>query len=252
MDYDALQAAYWRSQCERIEELRRKISARPKVGEGRVVPEDDALSLGDGRRLQMAVMFLDICGFSGRGMETTDEQDLTLRILNLFFTEMIRIAEEYGGTVEKNTGDGLMVYFDDNASTPQERGTKRGIACALTMMAANEHLINPILRATPTKEIEFRVSIDYGSVSVARLGPARRFNSNVAIGTSANFASKMLRLAKAGDIVLGATAKEQLPIEWQNQWTELMPEQTGWVYRASGKPYPIYRYIGRWSKVVGV
>lgn len=246
MNYDGLQSTYWRSQCERVEELRKKISARPKIGEGRVIPDDEALTLGDGRRLKIAVMFLDICGFSGRGMETTEEQDLTLRILNLFFTEMIRTAEEYGGTVEKNTGDGLLAYFEDNA----DKGVKRAVASALTMTAANEHLINPILRASSAKEIEFRISIDYGPVTVARLGPARRFNANVAIGTTANFASKMLRFAKAGDIVLGKVAKEQLPVDWQVHWTELVTAETGWVYRVSGKPYPLYRYIGRWSRLV--
>lgn len=246
MNYDGLQSTYWHSQCERVEELRKKISARPKIGEGRVIPEDESLTLGDGRRLKMAVMFLDICSFSGRGMETTEEQDLTLRILNLFFTEIIRTAEEYGGTVEKNTGDGLLAYFEDNA----DKGVKRAVASALTMMAANEHLINPVLRASSAKEIEFRISIDYGPVTVARLGPARRFNANVAIGTTANFASKMLRFAKAGDIVLGEVAKEQLPVDWQAIWTELVTAETGWVYRVSGKPYPLYRYMGRWSRLV--
>ena len=79
------------------------------MGDGRVVPEDESLSIGDGRRLWMSVMFIDICGFSTRAMETVEEQDLMLRILNLYFTEMIRIAEEYDGNVEKNTGDGLLV-----------------------------------------------------------------------------------------------------------------------------------------------
>jgi class 3 adenylate cyclase len=249
MNYDGLQDSYWRSQCERVEELRKKISARPKVGEGRVVPDDEALSLGDGRRLGMAVMFLDICGFSGRGMETIEEQDLMLRVLNLFFTEMIRVAEEYGGNVEKNTGDGLLVYFNDGEGDPPEKGTKRALASALTMMAANSYLINPILRATPTREIEFRVSLDYGSVTVARLGPARRFNANVAIGTTANFAAKMLRHANPGDIVMGEVAKNQLPAEWQTLWTERLSVETGWVYRLSGQAYPLYRYTGRWSRL---
>jgi adenylate cyclase len=44
-----------------------------------------------------------------------------LRVLNLYFSEMIKIAEEYGGTVEKNTGDGLMAYFEDNSGEPKER-----------------------------------------------------------------------------------------------------------------------------------
>lgn len=250
MNYDGLQDSYWRAQIARVEELRKKISDRPKVGEGRTVPDDDALSIGDGRRLSMAVMFIDICGFSNRPMETLEEQDLTLRVLNLFFTEMIRIAEEFCGNVEKNTGDGLMIYFNDGEGTPAEKGSKRAVAAALTMMAANEHLINPILRATPTKEVEFRVSIDYGSVTIARLGPPRRFNSNAAIGTTANFASKMLRHAKAGDIVLGESARNQLPADWQSAWTELLPTETSWHYRVSGKAYSLYRYTGRWSRLV--
>ena len=250
MRYDGLQAAYWRSQQERIEALRAKISLRPQVGDGRVVPDDDSLTLGDGRRLKMAIMFLDISSFSSRNMETAEEQDLTLRTLNLFFTELIRIAEEYGGNVEKNTGDGLMVYFKDNEGTPPENGVKRGVACALTMFAATATLINPILRATPTPEINFRASMDYGNVTVARLGPPRRFNSNVAVGTTANVASKFLRLAGPGDLVLGELARNELPVDWQYQWTELLPLHTGWVYRSNGHHYPAYRYIGRWNQVV--
>lgn len=250
MNYDGLQDSYWRAQIARVEDLRKKISDRPKIGEGRTVPDDDALTIGDGRRLSMTVMFIDICGFSSRPMETLEEQDLTLRVLNLFFTEMIRIAEEFGGNVEKNTGDGLMIYFNDGEGTPAERGSKRAVAAALTMMAANEHLISPILRATPTKVIEFRASIDHGSVTIARLGPPRRFNSNAAIGTTANFASKMLRHAKAGDIVLGESARNQLPADWQSNWTELLSIETGWHYRVSGKAYSLYRYTGRWSRLV--
>jgi class 3 adenylate cyclase len=250
MLYDGLQASYWHAQQQRIEALRAKISQRHQAGEGRVVPDDNSLTLGDGRRLKMAIMFLDISGFSSRSMETAEEQDLTLRVLNLFFTELIRIAEEYGGNVEKNTGDGLMVYFKDNEGTPLERGVKRGVACALTMFAATLSLINPILRATPTPEIQFRVSMDYGNVTIARLGPPRRFNSNVAVGTTANVASKLLTLASPGDIVLGELARNELPVVWQKHWTRLIPENTGWVYRSTGHHYPAYRYIGRWSRIV--
>lgn len=249
MNYDALDATYWTSQRERVEELRKKIAGRPKIGDGRVVPEDESLSIGDGKRLSMAVMFIDICGFSSRGMETLEEQDLMLRILNLYFTEMIRIAEEYGGNVEKNTGDGLLVYFNDGEGTPPESGPKRSVACALTMFAATEHLINPIIIASNAKPIEFRVSIDYGTVTISRIGAPKRFNANAAIGTTANFASKMLRFAKAGEIVIGESAKVLLPIEWQIRWTTAMSEPTGWTYRRNNSPYILYRYTGRWSSL---
>src|SRR4051812_20131062 len=100
MDYDHLSREYWEVQRQRVEALRVHIRARPVASTGSAVPEDDTLALGDGRRLKMAVMFLDISGFSQRESETAAEQDVLLRVLNLFFTEMIRIAEEYAGTVE--------------------------------------------------------------------------------------------------------------------------------------------------------
>lgn len=156
MNYDALELSYWEIQIKRISSLVEKISARPTIGNGRVVPDDADLSIGDGRRLSMAVMFIDICGFSGRPMETIEEQDLTLRVLNLFFTEMIRIAEDYGGNVEKNTGDGLFIYFNDNEGNPPENGPKRAVSCALTMFAATKHLINPVLNNSNTAPIKFR------------------------------------------------------------------------------------------------
>jgi len=250
LNYDAIEKSYWEAQSKRIAALRDKINARPPVGDGRIVPEDTDLSIGDGRRLSMAVMFIDICGFSSRPMETVAEQDLMLRVLNLFFTEMIRIAEDYGGNVEKNTGDGLLIYFNDNEGSPPETGSKRSVACALTMLATTKHLINPILNNSNTKPIELRVSIDYGNVTIARIGAPKRFNANAAIGATANFASKVMRFASAGDIVIGESARKQLPESWRNIWTELVPEPTGWTYTHDGSPYKLYKYKGRWKDFI--
>ena len=174
---------------------------------------------------------------------------MVLRVLSLFFTEMIRIVEDYGGTVEKNTGDGLMAYFEDGGHG-NNKATKRAVTAALTMMAANQNLIRPILLATPQPEIEFRVSIDYGEVTIARMGAPKRFNSNVAIGSPANFAAKMLAKARPGDIVIGSSARAQLPESWRNSFTELIEAETGWNYVVSGLPCSLYRYTGRWSRTV--
>lgn len=249
MNYEALEAAYWIAQKERIESLRARISEKAYLGAGRTVPDDDSLAIGDGRRLSMAVMFIDICGFSSRGMETQNEQEVMLKALNLFFTEMIRISEEYGGNVEKNTGDGLMIYFNDNEGTPPEVGPKRAVACALTMFAATKELINPILVASSIEPIDFRVSIDYGMVTIARIGAPRRFNANTAIGTTANFASKMMRRAGKNEIVIGASALEKLPPHWRRMYATPMVESTGWSYRKDGSPYLLYKYTGRWTSL---
>lgn len=250
MNYDGLTASNWKAQQERVEQLRAKIEARPMVGDGRTVPSDDSLSIGDGRRLSMAIMFIDICDFSKRNLETLEEQGLMLKVLNLFFTEMIRICEEYGGNVEKNTGDGLMIYFNDQEGTPPEVGSKRAVACALTMLASTEILINPIICNSGVSPIEFRTSIDHGNVTVAKIGAPRRFSANAAIGSTANFACKMLKHASKNEIILGENAKQQLPPYWQANWVIPCQETSGWTYIQTGLPYKIYKYIGRWSRLV--
>ncbi len=72
----------------------------------------------------------------------------------------------------------------------------------------------------------------------------------VAIGTPANFASKMLAHAKAGEIVLGEQAKLQLPPSWQASYSTLALADTGWNYTLAGTAYPLYRYTGRWNRLV--
>jgi adenylate cyclase len=250
MNYDGLQASYWNQQIERIESLRKKINERSQVVPGRVIPDDESLVVGSGRRMNLAILFLDISGFSGRASYTPEEQAANLRILNLFFSEMVKIAEDYGGVVEKNTGDGLLAYFEDLSSPLPVTATRRAVASSLTMFAANAVLINPILRNSSLPEISFRMSIDYGPVTLGLLGAPRRFNSIVAVGTPANFASKMLVHAKPGELVLGDQARLQLPLLSQVLSTELALANTGWTYTLTGLPYPLFRYTHRWTSLI--
>jgi adenylate cyclase len=251
MNCDGLEQSYWNSQIQRVERLRRKIASGSVVQPGRVVPSDEDLVIGDGRRLNATVVFIDISGFSNRPSISESEQQLMLRVLNLFFTEMIRIIEDYGGSVEKNTGDGLMAYFEEpTGGTVGDTSTKRAVACALTMDATNELLMAPVLRATGVPPIQFRTSMDYGPITIARIGAAQRFNANVAIGNVANFASRMLTLVGPNQIALGANAKSRLPALWQTMWTSFSPVSTGWSYILSGLPYPLYLYNGRWTTLI--
>lgn len=105
MNYEKLTVTQWSAQVARVEQSRDAISGRDQVSAlGRVMPGEADLVYGTGRRLKAAVLFLDISGCSGRPAETQHEQDVLLRVLTFFFTEMVRTAEEYGGSVEKNTG----------------------------------------------------------------------------------------------------------------------------------------------------
>ncbi len=247
MDYERLTTTYWQSQLERLQRVLDGIRERPAAAApGRVIPEPDDLAIGTGRQLKAAVLFTDICGFSARPSGTAEEQQFLLNILNFYFSEMIRICEEYGGTVEKNTGDGLMAYFEDNAGNPPETACKRAIAAALTMLYVTKNAVNPVVLRSNTQAIEFRVGIDYGPITIAQLGAARRFGGLVAIGATANIANKMLNDAGPGDIFIGEDVHKQLPAGWL-QYSTLAKLVTGWCYVASRLDYSYYNYTGRWT-----
>jgi len=250
MDFNALQTSYWQKQIARVGRVREQIAERLNISPGRIVPDSTDIAIATGRRLSAATMFLDISNFSSRPSETEIEQTSQMAALNLFFSEMIKIAEDYGGTVEKNTGDGLMAYFEDGTSSQPANGSHRAVACALTMFAATEHLINPILESSYLAKIQFRICVDHGNVTIAKLGAPKRFNAIVAIGTTANLAAKMLTVAKAGEILLGENVKKSLPSIWQTSWTCLHTYYTGWIYRSTKLPYSFYLYNGRWSRLL--
>lgn len=242
-----LTPAYFRAQIKRVIGTLNKIIARPNpVAAGRVIPEADDIAIHDGRRLDATVMFLDICKFSNRPCEGADEQMAIVQILSLFFTEMIRIIEDHGGYVEKNTGDGLMAYFAQN-DLPGITIQQRALSCALTMFCAAENIINPLLTRSNIEPLRFRICMDHGQITVAKVGAARRFNGIVAVGTTANIASKMLSVAQPNTILLGDTMRQGLPTEWVRQFVQLETASSGWVYRQSNSPYPFWQYTGRWK-----
>ena len=242
-----LTSAYFRAQVERVTATLNKITARPTpVSAGRVIPEADDIAIHDGRRLDATVMFLDICKFSSRPCEGADEQMVAVQILSLFFTEMIHIIEDHGGFVEKNTGDGLMAYFAQN-DLPGITIQQRALSCALTMFSAAENIVNPLLINSNIAPLQFRICMDHGKITVAKVGAARRFNGIVAVGTTANIASKMLAVAKQDTILLGDMMRQELPAEWVRQFVRLETETSGWVYRQSNSPYPFWQYNGRWK-----
>jgi adenylate cyclase len=246
---DVLTEAYHTAQLNRIVAARDRIVESAKlIATGKVIPEAPDLAIGTGRRLEATVLFLDISKFSHRPAETTEEQELLLRILNLFFTEMIHILEDYGGVIEKNTGDGLMAYF---TAEPNETDDvrKRALAATLTMFYAADNFINPILFSTPVAPINFRVCLDHGWITIARVGAARRFNNIVAVGTTANLASKMLSAAEENSILLGDNMLAGLPDEWIRNFVRLKTNDTGWFYRSTGLPYSFWSYMGRWKNV---
>lgn len=212
------------------------------VRTGRVVPEDGDLAIGAGRRFDATVMFLDICGSSGRGSDDHGAQSALLLAFSVFFAEMIRIIEDHGGTVEKNTGDGLMAYFDKGQAGRSAQTT--AAMAAMTMLATAERLIDPLAGRLELDRFPFRICLDHGPITVAEVGAPRGFRGIVAIGSTANIASKMLAIADEDSIFMGRAVVDGLPVEWLGYVGD--EGMTGFHYAATGANYPCYRFTGRW------
>lgn len=246
-DFFGLTDQYFAQQTERVLSTLDRIVQRPAVGDGRVIPSPEDIGIHDGRRINATVLFIDICGFSRLPSSAPDEQEVVLKVLALFFSEMIRIVEDHGGSVEKNTGDGLMAYFS-GADTSGVGPEQRGLCSTLTMFAAVERLINPILERSGFPALRFRACLDHGIVTIAKLGAPKRFNAVVAIGTPANLAAKMLELATPDTILIGDNLNRGLPQSWSERFSVLETIESGFLYKTSGRPYPVWRYQGRWTK----
>lgn len=222
-----------------------QIGGRSGISPGRVIPDEGDLPIHVGRRIEATVLFLDICKFSARPSWTETEQENLLRTLSLFFSEIIRIVQDFGATVEKNTGDGLMAYFTKLPNDPVSP-QQRGVAAALTMFTAANVILNPIIRNSGLDPFDFRVCLDHGPITVAQVGVARGFSGIVAIGATANIACKMLASADANTIVIGTNVLEGLPLSWRQQYVHLKTTETGWSYTDTGLPYAFWLYDGRW------
>jgi class 3 adenylate cyclase len=241
---NSLSPTYHNLQAQRIEMNRRRIYAKSQmIVAGRTIPDPLDLPIGHGRRLEAAVLFLDICNFTRRPSETAGEQEAQVRILSLFFSEMIRIVSDYGGKVEKNTGDGIMAYFAKSSGSGDPR--QRAVASAMTMFHAASSFINPNIHASGLEELDFRICIDFGWMTVARFGAAQRFNHIVAVGSVANRTSKMLQHAGANEILVGDAMLEGLPTVWLQKHVTAKSVETGWQY-PNGAPYTFWLFDGRW------
>jgi len=199
------------------------------------MPDRDDVTIGSGRRFTVAVLFLDICGFSARPNWLPEEQKAVLVVMNIFMAEMLSVINDFGGTYEKNTGDGLMAYFGEGEKTSPER-VKPAVEAAVVMHYVNDHLISPWFTKQNIEPVRFRIGIDCGPVTIGRVGIHGQNNSLVAIGTTANIANKLLNRIPNGGICIGDEVKNNLPNNWTSTCRQC-DQSSGFVYVLNQAPY---------------
>ena len=161
------------------------------------------LNLG-GEKRKVTFLVSDLRGFSAISERLPPEKVVTL--LNLYLERMIEVIEQYGGTLNEITGDGLFVFF--GAPNQQADDSTRAVACAvamqLTMTGVNER--NEELGLP---ELEMGIGINTGEVVVGNIG-SQKHAKYTAIGSHINLTARIESCTVGGQILISESTREEV------------------------------------------
>ncbi len=166
-----------------------------------------ATQLG-GERRPIAVLFSDVRGFT-RLAEGMPPESLAA-LLSDYFSEMVDIIFEHGGTLDKFVGDAIMALW--GAPGVQPDAADRAVRAAIAMQAALQDLnVRWVAQGRPPLEVG--VGINYGEVFAGNIGSHRRLEYTV-LGDVVNVAARLCAEAGPGEILIGAALRLALREEW--------------------------------------
>lgn len=222
------------------------------VVNGKVSPSINNISIGSGRKFDGAVLFFDIRGFTNR-TSSSDINKLkeTLIMLDCVIPLVMQIIYDFGGYVEKNTGDGVMgiIGLEDD----KETATKNALMISLIIFSCLKNIVNPYLIKNKIEKVDARIGIDYGNVIIARIGlpnGTSQYDRNflTAVGPSANIASKIQHQAETNDIYVGNNIYNYAPEDWKKFFVDKTLDNWEWIYEYTGERYKIFKFNAVFNK----
>lgn len=149
-----------------------------------IVDHPTELELG-GKRQECSFIFTDLAGFTSL-MEKIDPAD-AVALLNAYLDEMIAIAFQFNGTLDRIVGDAVAIMFSAPVHQPDHR--QRALNCALAM----QRFATKYTHDLQAKGIPFghtRIGIHTGEVIVGNFGGSTIFDYR-ALGDPVNTASRL-------------------------------------------------------------
>jgi class 3 adenylate cyclase len=178
-------------QLERLGRLKRFFS--PQLAELIVTGgADDPLKT---HRREVTVVFLDLRGFTA--FAETAEPEEVMGVLREYHAEMGKLILDHEGTLERFTGDGMMIFFNDPVPVPDP--AERALRMAVAMRERVRHLV--LVWQKRGYELALGVGIAQGYATIGAIGFEGRWDYG-AIGTVTNLAARLCGEAKGGQILV--------------------------------------------------
>jgi class 3 adenylate cyclase/CheY-like chemotaxis protein len=153
---------------------------------------DDPLTT---HRRELTVCFLDLRGFTAFAESVEPEE--VMGVLRQYHADMGRLIMEHEGTLERFTGDGMMVFFNDPVPVPN--AAERTVRMALAMRRRVSELI--VAWRNLGYELELGIGIAQGYATIGAIGYEGRWDYG-AIGPVTNLAARLCGEAKPGQILV--------------------------------------------------
>ena len=178
-------------QLERLGRLKRFFS--PQLAEAIVSggAEDPLRS----HRREVTVVFLDLRGFTA--FAETAEPEEVMGVLREYHAAMGELILAHEGTLERFTGDGMMIFFNDPTPVPDPQ--ERAVRMALAM----RERVDDLARGWRKRgwALDFGVGIAQGYATIGAIGFEGRWDYG-AIGTVTNLAARLCGEAQPGQILV--------------------------------------------------
>jgi class 3 adenylate cyclase len=186
-------------QLERVGRLKRFFS--PPLAEAILAGgADDPLK---SHRREITVVFLDLRGFTAF-TETADPEEV-MAVLAQYHAAMGRLVLSFEGTLERFSGDGMMIFFNDLQSVPDVPA--RAVRMALQMQKELVGLSGQWRRRG--YDLHMGIGIAQGFATLGGIGFEGRIDYG-AIGTVTNLASRLCGEAAGGEILLSPRVQAAL------------------------------------------
>ena len=177
-------------ELERVGRLRRFLA--PQLAQAIVSTGDDTVL--DNHRREIVALFCDLRGFTSFA-ETAEPEDI-MTLLGEYHGALGPLIRDYEGTLDRFTGDGMLVFFND--PLPCADAPERAAQLALEMRAAMAALVPSW--AKRGHKLGFGIGMAQGYATLGRIGFEDRFDYT-AIGAVINLAARLCAEATDGQIL---------------------------------------------------
>lgn len=179
------------AELERLNRLRRFLS--PQLAELVVSSGDE--SFLDSHRREIVVVFCDLRNFTP--FAESSESEEVMGVLTEYHEALGALIHTFEGTLERFTGDGLMVFFND--PVPCDDAPERALRMAVAMRERVRDLASSWYKRG--HDLALGIGVAQGYATLGRIGFDGRFDY-AAIGSVTNLAARLCAEARPWQVLV--------------------------------------------------